>query len=214
MLFRDRQDAGRQLSQQLKMYRDTPVVVCALPRGGVPVAAEISTFLHAPMELIFAHKIGHPYQPECSIAAVSESGHVVGPPPQLQLSLGNGWLEQEKAFQINEMKRKRERYLEGQNPVSIENKVAILVDDGVANGLTMQAGILELKEHQPKKIVVAVPIAPESVAKLIKSMVDDFVGTVIDDDKFLGAVGAYYAEFKQLEDEDVMKMMSTQPTKN
>ncbi|MCX6990057.1 MAG: phosphoribosyltransferase family protein [Chlamydiae bacterium] len=209
MLFKNRQDAGNQLSQLLKKYKNMDVVVYALPRGGVPVAAEISKFLHAPIDLLFAHKIGHPHQPEYAIAAVSESGHMVGPSPDLLLSIGNKWVESEKEHQIKEIKRKREKYLRGRKRISVENKIAILVDDGMATGLTMQVGIKELKDFHPKKIVVAVPVTPKSTAGLIKAMVDDFVGIEIDDYHFLGAVGAYYEEFKQVEDEEVIQILNS-----
>ena len=109
MFFKDRQDAGQKLSQLLMKYKNTPAVVYALPRGGVAVAVEISRFLHAPIDLIFAHKIGHPFQPEYAIAAISESGHIIGPSPELLQSFGNEWLEREKANQIKEIKRKREK---------------------------------------------------------------------------------------------------------
>ncbi|MCE5293869.1 MAG: hypothetical protein LLF94_04580 [Chlamydiales bacterium] len=208
MFFKNRQDAGRQLSQQLKKYKNTPVVVYALPRGGVAVAAEIAKFLHAPLDLIFAHKIGHPYQLEYAIGAISESGHMIEPSKDLLRSFGSEWLEGEKANQIQQIKRKREKYLKGRNESSVENKVAILVDDGIATGLTMQAGIKELRDRHPKKIVVAVPVAPKSGANLIKTLADDFVGVEIDDYDFLGAVGAYYEEFDQVEDEEVIEILS------
>lgn len=210
MFFKNRQDAGRQLSQLLKKYKNMPVVVYALPRGGVSVAVEISRFLHAPIDLIFAHKIGHPYQPEYAIAAISENGHMIGPSQELLLSLGNEWLERQKAYQINEIKRKREKYLKGRKEISVENKIAILVDDGIATGLTMQVGINELKDRHPKKIIVAVPVAPKSTANLIKEMVDDFVGIEIEDYDFLGAVGAYYEEFNQIEDEEVIEILNSE----
>lgn len=210
MFFKNRQDAGRQLSQLLKKYKDTPVVVYALPRGGVVVAVEISRFLHAPIDLIFAHKIGHPFQPEYAVAAISEGGHMIGPASDIVQSFGKEWLEREKANQIKEIKRKREKYLKGRKEIPVENKIAILVDDGIATGLTMQVGINELKDRHPKKIVVAVPVAPKSTANLIKEMVDDFVGIEIEDYNFLGAVGAYYEEFNQVEDEEVIEILNSE----
>jgi predicted phosphoribosyltransferase len=208
MLFKNRQDAGRQLGQLLKKYQNQAVVVYALPRGGVVVAAEIAKFLHAPLDLIFAHKIGHPYQPEYAIAAISEGGHMMGPSRELLLSIEDVWLEREKEHQIKEIKRKREKYLKERKDIPVENKIAILVDDGIATGLTMQVGIKELQDRHPKKIVVAVPVAPKSSADLIKAMVDDFVGLTIDDCNFLGAVGAYYDEFNQVEDEEVVEILN------
>lgn len=209
ILFKNRQDAGRQLSQLLMKYKNRPAVVYALPRGGVPVAVEISKFLDMPLELIFAHKIGHPYQPEYAIGAISENGHMILPSQELLLSFGDEWLQSEKAKQIQEMKKKRKKYLNERKEISVENKIAILVDDGIATGLTMQVGINELKDRHPKKIVVAVPVAPKSTAKLIKGLVDDFVGIEIDDSDYFNAVGAYYEEFNQVEDEEVVEILKS-----
>lgn len=208
MFFKDRQDAGRRLSQLLKKYKGQDVIVYALPRGGVVVAAEIAAFLNAPLDLIFAHKIGHPYQPEYAIAAVSESGQMIGPSKELLGVAGKEWLENAKESQINEIKRKREKYLKDKQVIPVKDKIAIIVDDGIATGLTMQAGIKELKNRHPKKIVVAVPVSPKSTAELIKTMVDDFVGVEIEDYDFLGAVGAYYDQFRQVEDEEVIKILN------
>ncbi|CDR34826.1 phosphoribosyltransferase [Criblamydia sequanensis] len=214
MFFENREDAGSQLSQLLKKYKNMPVVVYALPRGGVPVAAEIARFLEAPIDLIFAHKIGHPYQPEYAIAAISESGHMIGPSLEISESIGNDWLEMQKTDQLNEIKRKREKYLNGRKNISVENKIAILVDDGIATGLTMIVGINELKDRHPKKIVVAVPVAPRRTSNLIKTMVDDFVGIEVDDYDFLGAVGAYYKEFNQVEDDEVIEILNSEYKRN
>ena len=209
MQFKDRRDAGQQLSQLLEKYKGQEVVVYALPRGGVVVAAEIAKFLNAPLDLILAHKIGHPYQPEYAIAAISESGHLVASTEDLA-SMKHSWIEAQKLAQINEIKRKREQYLKGRKEIPVKGKVAILVDDGIATGLTMQVGIQELKDRQPKTIVVAVPVGPKSTVNLIKGMVDEVVGIAIDDDRFLGAVGAYYEDFTQTEDEEVIEILKTQ----
>lgn len=207
MFFKNRKDAGKQLSQLLKDYKDQDVVVFALPRGGVVVAAEIATFLHAPLDLIFAHKIGHPYQPEYAVAAVSESGHMIQSSNEL-LSIGEAWLENEKQRQLEEIKRKRKLYLKNKKEIPLKGKIAILVDDGIATGLTMQAAIIELKHRHPKKIVVAAPVAPKRTVDLIKAMADDFIGYEIDDYNFLGAIGAYYNEFNQIEDEEVIEILN------
>lgn len=207
MFFKDRQDAGRQLCPLLKKYKDKDVVVYALPRGGVTVAAEIAKFLHAPLDLIFAHKIGHPQHQEFSIAAISESGHLK---PSEQVPFAHTeWFEEEKVRQIEAIRKKRELYLKGRKAIPVKDKIAILVDDGIATGLTMQAGIEELKDKQPKKIIVAVPVSPQSTAELIKTMVDDFVGIEIEDYNFLGAVGAYFREFNQVEDDEVIKILNS-----
>jgi predicted phosphoribosyltransferase len=208
MLFINRHDAGNQLGEALlSRYKDKDIVVYAVPRGGVVVAAQIARALHAPLDLIFAHKIGHPDNPEYAIGAVSESGFLVG------YSLNDfdqDWLEWEKEDQIKEIKRKRSLYLKDRPYISPENKIAILVDDGIATGLTIEAGIKELKSRHPSKIVVAIPVSPKSVSELIKGMVDEVVGIEIEDEQFLGAVGAYYHEFNQVEDQEVIEILKSQ----
>lgn len=208
MRFKNRSDAGKQLAQFLTKYKDKNVVVYALPRGGVTVAVEIAEFLHAPLDLIFAHKIGHPHQPEYAIAAISESGHMVGTAEEL-LAVGETWLEHAKEQQLQEIKRKRELYLKGKKEIPLKDKIAIIVDDGIATGLTMQAGIKELKHRHPQKIVAVVPVAPRRTADLLKTMVDDFMAIEIPNDyMFLGAVGAYYDDFNQVEDEEVITILN------
>lgn len=209
MYYKNRADAGKQLSQLLKEYKDKDVVVYGLPRGGVVVAEEIAKFLGAPLDLIFAHKIGHPHHSEYAIAAISESGHLIGSFYELPF-ISETWLEKEKQNQLQEIKRKRKIYLKGKKDLPLKNKIAIIVDDGIATGLTMKVGIKELKDRHPEKIVVVVPISPRSTADSIKATVDDFVGIIVDDDKFLGSVGAYYQEFNQVEDEEVIAILDNQ----
>lgn len=206
MHFKDRQDAGRQLGRRLAHYQGQDIVVYGLPRGGVVVAEEIAKILHAPLDLILAHKIGHPRHAEYAIAAISESGHLVGTEHELQ-AVGQTWLEQEKKQQLEEIKRKRKIYLKNRPSTPVQDKIAIIVDDGIATGLTMLAGIQELKGQQPKKIVVAVPVAPKETADLLKTMVDEVVAVEIPEN-FLGAVGAYYIDFDQVEDDEVVSLLN------
>lgn len=209
MYFKNRQDAGKLLAQALIKYKGKEVVVFALPRGGVVTAVEIAKALKAPLDLILAHKIGHPYHSEYAIAAISESGFIVSSSKEMQ-TVDKNWLEAEKKRQLAEIKRKREQYLKNREEISLKDKIAILVDDGIATGLTMQAGILELRHRQPKKIVVAVPVAPRSSANLLATQADEFVGIeVAEDYDFLGAVGAYYQDFSQTEDEEVIDILET-----
>lgn len=207
MRFTDRYDAGRKLAELLAKYKNNDVVVYALPRGGVEVAVEIADLLKAPLDLIFAHKIGHPYQPEYAIAAVSESGYLIGNEQEM-LSAGKEWLEGEKNHQMEEMQRRRKLYLKGRKEIPLKDKIAVIVDDGIATGLTMQVGIMELRSRHPDKIIAAVPVAPKSTARLIRTQVDEFVALDVPEDfHFLGAVGAYYDRFNQVEDEQVIAIL-------
>lgn len=209
MLFKDREDAGRQLAQLLSHYKDKDVIVYALPRGGVVVAAEIAKALHAPLDILLAHKIGHPFHPEYAVAAVSESGQLVESSREL---LDKRWLEQAKLREMAEIVRKRKAYMGGKPSLSPEGKIALLVDDGIATGLTLFAAIKEIKTQHPKEIVIAVPVAPKDTADLIQKQVDHVIGIAIDED-FLGAVGAYYRDFSQTEDEEVIALLKAQKEK-
>jgi predicted phosphoribosyltransferase len=207
MYFKNRKDAGIQLAHLLKEYIGQEVVVFALPRGGIIPAEEIANFLHAPLSLILAHKIGHPFQPEYAIAAISESGHLVGSSAELHAA-NEAWLERAKMKEMEEIKRKRKIYLADKKDIPLEGKIAMIVDDGVATGLTMQVGILELRDRNPKKIIVVVPVVPRSTATRLQNMADDLVAVEIPDDyEFRGAVGAYYDEFYQVEDAEVIKIL-------
>lgn len=207
MEFSDRRAAGKLLAEALKKYTHEKVVVFALPRGGVLTASEIAKALHAPLELILAHKIGHPYQPEYAIAAISEGGYVMENPSEVE-RVDPAWYASAKAREIEEIGRKRKAYLKGRGEIPIHDAVAILVDDGIATGLTMKAAILELKHRKPKKLVVAVPVAPFSTAQALKAMVDEFIGLhVPEEGNFRGAVGAYYRDFAQTEDQEVISLL-------
>lgn len=210
MYFRNRIDAGMLLAKALKKYKDKEVVVYALPRGGVVVAVEIARRLHAPLDLIITRKIGHPYQPEYAIAAIAENGHIVGEQKELRV-LDQEWLQEEIQRQRKEAKRRREKYLQGREEIPVKGKVAILVDDGIATGLTMRAGIMELKHRHPKRIVIAVPIVPKATADIIKKEAQgELVALEIpSDDAFQGAVGAYYDEFFPVEDDEVISTLKS-----
>ncbi|HET9951318.1 MAG TPA: phosphoribosyltransferase family protein [Candidatus Eisenbacteria bacterium] len=207
MFFKHRAEAGRLLAKALSHYDGQDVVVYALPRGGVVTAAEIAQRLHAPLDLVIARKIGHPRAPEYAIAAIAEDGHMVANDEELEM-VDAAWHENEKARQRGEARRRRLMYLGERPPVPVEGKVAILVDDGVATGLTMRVGIVELRHRRPRKLVVATPVLPESTAALIRRDADELVALDVPPNlEFLGAIGAYYEDFSQVEDAEVVALM-------
>ncbi len=208
MHFKNRTEAGRLLAQALKQYCDQDVVVYAIPRGGVVVGIEIAHFLRAPLDLVITRKIGHPFQEEYAIAAVAEDGHMLGSKVQLQ-ALDSVWLNQEIDRQRQEARRRREKYLGNRPKIDVQGKTAILVDDGIATGITLLLAIQELKHSKCKRIVVAVPVAPKSTAVQIKEEVDEFIALDIPE-VYLGAVGAYYGNFAQVEDEEVIAILNQQ----
>lgn len=204
MKFKDRSDAGKKLAEALKKYKGTEAVIYAMPRGGVPLGDIIAESLDLPLDLVIVRKVTHPTYPEFAICAVTESGRKIC--SEEVDSIDSVELKGLTESEIAEAKRRREVYLKGRRRVSPEGKTAIIIDDGVATGLTMKLAIEEIRDGHPKRIVVAVPVAPEDVYKEIAKTVDDFI--VLDASKFyLGAVGSYYDEFHQLEDDEVTNLL-------
>lgn len=205
MHFTDRTDAGKRMADALRRYRDQEVVVYGLTRGGVVPAAEIARALHAPLDILIPRKIGHPYNPEYAIGAVAEDGHLVLD-EQACRGVDPAWLERQIERERAEARRRRDLYLQGRPPVPVQGKTAIVVDDGVATGLTLRLAIQEVKHRQPKRIVVAVPVAPPDTAARIRAEVDELVALDIPE-RFLGAVGAYYDAFWPVEDAEVVRLL-------
>lgn len=205
MYFTDRTDAGKQLAEKLTKYAEQRVVVYGLPRGGVITAYEIAKKLRAPLDLIITRKIGHPYEPEYAIAALSENGKIVENKRELE-RVSHEWFEDEVKKQHDEIQRRRKLYLGDRKRQTVKGKIAILVDDGIATGLTMEAAIKDIKHRHPKKIIVAVPVIPLDVAEKLKKEVDKFV--TLDAEKyFFGGIGGYYQNFPQVPDEEVVYLL-------
>jgi len=205
MVFADRKQAGKLLAERLGKFKGESCVVCALPRGGVVLGAEIAREYDWPMELILVRKIGHPYNPEYAVCAVSEGG--VKYSEEGKESLDQGWLKKEMEKGRQEIKRRKEVYLGGRQAVAVGGKIAILVDDGVATGLTFLVAIEELRCRHPRKIVAALPVMPAEFEKKLKGAVDEVV-CLNADENYLGSVGAYYMDFPQVTDEEVISVMT------
>jgi putative phosphoribosyl transferase len=208
MIFNDRIDAGRQLAQALASYKGQDVVVYALPRGGVVIAAEIARELDAPMDLIIVRKVGHPHSPEYAIAAVAEDGHTIMNRGEVE-SIGKDTFEQIVRVEQHEARRRRELYTRGRSVVPATDKVAIIVDDGLATGLTMFAAVEEVRHFRPKKIVVAVPVAPPDTVRELRQVVDDV--RVLYLPSHFGAIGYFYSDFRQVSDDEVIELLKHVP---
>jgi len=205
MWFIDRVDAGKQLAARLGKYHGRAVVY-ALPRGGVMVGAEIAKELEAPLDLILVRKIGHPANPEYAIGAVAEGGEPVYNEAERQ-AVDEAWLAAAVRQERAENERRRQDYFpEDYKTPDVRDKVAILTDDGIATGLTMEAAVAALSTHHPKEIVVAVPVAPGDSVAHLKTVADEVI--VLDSpDNFRGAVGAHYQNFPQVEDDEVIEIL-------
>ncbi len=204
MIFEDRKDAGEKLSEKLQNYKKDNAVVLALPRGGVPVGKVVADRLGLPMGLIVVRKIGHQYNPEYAVAAVSEDGILVKNEREAS-GLDPVWFESAKRKELREAKRRRRKYWGDRNFIDLKGKKAIIVDDGLATGLTMEAAIAQARSRGAEKVVVAVPVAPVDIGFKMKNLADEFI--VVSKEQFFTAVGAFYKKFDQISDEEVIRAL-------
>ncbi len=205
MRFKDRTEAGKKLGQALDKYKNQAGVIYPLPRGGVVLGVEIARLLEMPLDLIISRKIGHPNNLEYAIGAVTENGTPVYNSREVA-RVDPEWLEARVRREREEAKRRRERYLGDREALPVQDATAILVDDGIATGLTMLAAIHEVKRRKPARIVVAVPVAPADTAARLAREVDDVVGVEITS-SYLGSVSGYYDSFPQVADEEVIELL-------
>lgn len=206
--FDDRRHAGKALAEAL---RDRPMhepLLLALPRGGVPVAYEISLALQYPLELLLVRKIGAPGHEEYAVGAVVE-----GDPPRWvkgedllrQLHVAPGWFEQRLAEQLQEIERRRARYSGRQPLASRRGRDLILVDDGLATGNSVRAALQALREDGPRRIILAVPVGPPATVEKLRPLVDELVCLLTPAD--FHSVGHYYRDFHQLDDQEVLDLL-------
>ncbi len=171
-VFHDRADAGRRLAVALEHLRPMRPVVLALPRGGVPVAYEIARALDAPLDLVLVRKIGTPWQPELAIAAVVDGDRpetVVNQDIVDKLNIPSSYIEKQAEMELEELERRRACYLAGRPRVDITDRTAIVVDDGLATGATMEAALHATRRAKPKRLVMAVPVAPPDTIDRLRS---------------------------------------------
>jgi putative phosphoribosyl transferase len=210
-MFLNRTDAGRQLAQALVRYRGQEVVVYALPRGGVVLGVEVAQTIGAPLDLIVVRKIGHPLQSEYAVAAVAEDGYVVSNSSE-SVTSDSLWFARATAAELNEARRRRRLFLEGRPSIPVIGKIAIIVDDGLATGLTMLAAIHEIRKRGPKKVIVAVPVGAADTIDVLRHEADEVVALYVPDGWF-GAIGSFYQNFDQVSDEEVIALLKSTPVK-
>jgi len=212
MPFKDRIDAGRKLAKALAEYKDRKPVILALPRGGVPVAAEVAAALHAPLDLILVRKIGVPIQPELAMGAVVDGGAPIIVRNEDVLEAAGVEETEFKAIcdrELVEIERRRRRYLGDRARADITARTAIVIDDGVATGATTRAALRATRMRHPAKLVLAVPVAPTDRLTALREDADDVV--CLEDHEFFEAIGAYYGNFNQAADEEVIDLLKRFP---
>lgn len=209
--FADRAEAGRALAQRLS---ETPragrVVVLALPRGGVPIGAEVARVLGAELDLILVRKIGAPFQPELAVAAI-----VDGDPPEIVVDeqtsalcgVDRNYIDTQAKRELREIQRRREIYLKGRAAVDVSGATVIVVDDGIATGTTVRAALKALRRRRPSHLMLAVPVAPADTLASLRTEVDE---TVCLSTPFpFHAIGLHYIDFHQVSDEEVLAALDS-----
>lgn len=206
MSYANRHDAGKQLAQALRHFAGKDTVVLALPRGGIVLGAEVAKELRAPLGLVLVRKIGHPSYAEYAIGAVAENEKPVYNESEVE-AVDEDWLKEAESRARALIEHRRELYY-GDDfvPPELQHKVVILVDDGIATGLTMEAAVHAVRNKQAERVIVAVPVAPRDSVDTLDALADEVL--VLDNpDGFLGAVGSHYEEFDQVDDEEVRALL-------
>jgi len=207
MIFSNREEAGKILGVKVKEKgygKDS--LVLGIPRGGVVVAKEVAKILKCELDIIIPRKLRSPFNPELAFGAISDDESIVIDESLVSLlNISKEYIEQEKKTQLEEIKRRRKKYKMDKLLPDMKGKTVILVDDGIATGATMKAGVISVKKKKPEKIIVAIPVAsPQSVEEL-KEITDEVICLYAP--AYFAAVGQFYTEFSQTSDDEVIEIL-------
>ncbi len=206
-VLKNRHEAGRLLAERLDSYRDDPKgIILALPRGGVPVGFTLSQALHLPLDVLITRKLGAPGNPEFALGALSETGTLFLNEEALRaLAVTRQALEPTIRIQREEIARRQTLYRKGRSLPSLADRTVLLVDDGVATGATFLASAQALRNLGVHRLVAALPLAPSETCERIRQQVDELVVLLTPEPFF--AVGNHYEDFRQVEDEEVVRYL-------
>ena len=207
MIFKDRSDAGKQLAARLAFLKDQPnVIVLGIPRGGVVVAAEIARALHAPLDVFLAHKLGAPFNPELAIGAITSTGQVwLDEALVAELRLSEREIARETARQRKEIARRLAVFRRDRATLDLKYKTVVIVDDGIATGATMLAALRGLRQQEPARLILAIPVGPPETIQRLAGECDQVI--VLDTPEPFWAVGRFYQQFGQTRDEEVIQLL-------
>lgn len=207
MMFADRTEAGRLLSERLHKYADRPdVIVLGIPRGGVSVAYEVARALRAPFDVFVLRKLGVPGQEELAFGAIASGGvRVLDEEIIDAVGVSKADIERVTAMEERELERREHIFRAGRPPLRVEGLTVMLVDDGIATGSSMRAAIDALREMKPARLIVAVPVAPRSAVQRFSRLVDEFV--CLDTPEAFYGVGEFYFDFSQGTDQEVKSLL-------
>jgi len=201
MYFKNRFDAAMQLAPLLHKYKQQNALVMAIPRGGVPLGYSLAHYLDLPLDLLMAKKLGHPANPEYAIGAVSLEGSIA----EDCFDIPEKYILEETKRIREQLKLRYKQFMGVKEPVDIKDKIVIVTDDGIATGRTILSIIKILRNKQPAKIVVAVPVSSQQAAERISKVVDEFICLYTPYPFF--AIGNFYEDFSQVEDNEVIQLL-------
>ncbi len=208
LIFTDRKEAGLKLAIALAKDKSESPVVLPIPRGGVPVGYEVARALGAPLDVIVTRKLGAPGEPELGLGAVVDGDHpetVLNQNLVALLGVSEQYLRAEIESQLKEIRRRQEAYRKGRPAVDVKGRTAIIVDDGIATGGSIRAALRGVRRLSPKKVVLAVPVAPAHTIEVLRPEADEVVCLSAPAD-FM-AIGEFYQDFSQTSDEEVIQLL-------
>lgn len=200
--FLNRVQAGQQLAEFMVDYRGRHPLVLAIPRGAVPIGRVVADQLHGDLDVVLAHKLGAPWNPELAVGAVDEAGHVYVSDNAAAIGADEAYLEQEAAAQMKQLRRRRRLFTPDRAPLDAKGRLVIVVDDGLATGATMIAALHAVRGQAPAHLVCAVPVSSKEALEAVSPLADEMVCLAVP--TFFGGVGRFYFDFTQVEDDEVV----------
>lgn len=204
-MFRDREDAARQLANRLKDWKGKHPLVLAIPRGAVPMGAIVAEALEGDLDVVLVHKLGAPGNPEFAIGAVDEAGTIHVAPHAEISGASDDQIEAEAREQLETLRKRRAQYTPVRPPLSARGRVVIVVDDGVATGATVMAALDAIRQQKPERIILAIGVAPPDTLERLRGKADEVVCLMVP--SAFWAVGQFFADFRQVEDEEAVEVL-------